>query len=492
MRRRVERFDLDVDAYPGYFVEVLARENDWTHGFAERVVVEYRRYAFLACTAEHVVVPSEEVDMAWHQHLLDTEQYWGHFCREVLNRPLHHRPNKGGSNGQSEHLELYRRTLQTYATTFGSEPPGDVWPPPERRFGSDPSRRRNTILDIGIRRRAHVIGVTVALALALPATVAWAVPATGVPAALGLGDLGWSDATASIVLAVASVIAVLASYGLRRALLGSASPTTADVMGHRVDVYDAAVLNTDTKVAVNVSVAALVHDEAPESSRPKYRLVRTGRLPIHAHPLERATYEAVPAARSISFAEVHARVRPEALRILEALRERQLLRDPNPYVGRRVAVVLPILVVVVGLTALSTAGSVTAGFILLGAIVLVIAALVLSVAPSQLTDLGRSALDAADQEHPAVFPVYDEDVADGRTLSWIIALQGTPVLRGATLSAIRAAINASADEGGGGQGVRRAGCGGGRQRVGESSGSGLGGLSGGSGGGGCGSGCGGN
>src|ERR1700754_539941 len=142
LRRRIERFDVDAGAHPGYFAEKLAYENNWTYSFAGRVLGEYRRYVYLACTADHVVVPSDAVDMAWHQHLLDTEQYWGEFCESVLERPLHHRPNKDGSVGQQQHLELYRRTLQAYEQAFGSEAPVEVWPPATRRFTTDSTQRR--------------------------------------------------------------------------------------------------------------------------------------------------------------------------------------------------------------------------------------------------------------------------------------------------------------------------------------------------------------
>src|SRR5882757_2225494 len=127
-------FDFDDAAQPGYFVGKLAHDNGWRREYAERVLGEYRRYVYLACTADHVVVPSDQVDMAWHQHLLDTEQYWGVFCESVLNRPLHHRPNKGGLAGQAVHQALYDHTLRTYAETFDCVAPEDIWPPPARRF----------------------------------------------------------------------------------------------------------------------------------------------------------------------------------------------------------------------------------------------------------------------------------------------------------------------------------------------------------------------
>ncbi|MFN7741158.1 MAG: glycine-rich domain-containing protein [Cyanobacteriota bacterium] len=58
---------------------------------------EYRRFLFLAMQAGHPVSPSRPVDLAWHQHLLDTRSYWQEFCPRVLGRPLHHTPSRGGA-----------------------------------------------------------------------------------------------------------------------------------------------------------------------------------------------------------------------------------------------------------------------------------------------------------------------------------------------------------------------------------------------------------
>jgi len=50
----------------------LARENGWCRAYTQRVIVEYKRFVYLAMTAGHVVTPSEEVDHAWHMHLTYT------------------------------------------------------------------------------------------------------------------------------------------------------------------------------------------------------------------------------------------------------------------------------------------------------------------------------------------------------------------------------------------------------------------------------------
>jgi len=134
-RIRAFTFDEDVDAaYP--FAARLARENGWSRRFADRAIEEYKRFMFLAIVAGHPVTPSDQVDQVWHLHLLYTRSYWDRFCGEVLGRPLHHGPTKGGKQERNRFELWYERTLASYRSVFG-EPPTDLWPLPEIRFGED-------------------------------------------------------------------------------------------------------------------------------------------------------------------------------------------------------------------------------------------------------------------------------------------------------------------------------------------------------------------
>jgi hypothetical protein len=131
--QRLEAFELD-DADAAYpWSQRLARENGWSHPLALRVAAEYKRFLFLACAAGHPVTPSEEVDAAWHLHLLYTRSYWEELCPEVLGRPLHHGPTRGGRQEGEKFHDWYQRTLESYRRFFG-EPPADIWPKAEERF----------------------------------------------------------------------------------------------------------------------------------------------------------------------------------------------------------------------------------------------------------------------------------------------------------------------------------------------------------------------
>ena len=129
LMQRLEQFEIDApDAVFPYSAR-LAQENHWTPAFTARVIAEYKRFAFLAREAGHMVVPSEAVDEAWHTHLIYTDNYWSKFC-EVLGKPLHHWPSNGGTEEDARFRDLYGQTLASYERLFGEAPPRDVWPRP--------------------------------------------------------------------------------------------------------------------------------------------------------------------------------------------------------------------------------------------------------------------------------------------------------------------------------------------------------------------------
>ena len=73
--------------------------------------------------------PSAIVDSVWHLHLTYTADYWGKFCKETLQRELHHYPSSGGNAESKKHDDWYRQTLVLYGKTFKEELPEDIWPP---------------------------------------------------------------------------------------------------------------------------------------------------------------------------------------------------------------------------------------------------------------------------------------------------------------------------------------------------------------------------
>lgn len=168
-------FRIDDTARPSWsFAQRLAHENRWKPSYAERVIVEYKRFLALTELAGHVICPSEQIDQAWHLHLLYTRSYWDRLCDGVLGRPLHHSPSSGGDAEHAKHLDLYQRTLASYRRLFGAEPPADIWPSAARRFGKDLLAARVSTADHLIVSRVWLAKLATALsAIAAAGLLGW-------------------------------------------------------------------------------------------------------------------------------------------------------------------------------------------------------------------------------------------------------------------------------------------------------------------------------
>ncbi|EGF90485.1 hypothetical protein ABI_35080 [Asticcacaulis biprosthecium C19] len=127
-------YDLDAADAELPFSRRLARDNNWSHAHAQATVEEYKRFIYLVCVSGTVLTPSEDVDQAWHLHLIYTRDYWDRFCDQTLGRKIHHGPTQGGAAEDSKYLDAYRRTLSLYETDFGTPPPASIWPDPVKRF----------------------------------------------------------------------------------------------------------------------------------------------------------------------------------------------------------------------------------------------------------------------------------------------------------------------------------------------------------------------
>lgn len=110
------------------FAEKLAQENAWPIERAEAALREYRRFLLMAWVSPGMVVPSKDVDEAWHLHLTHSRHYWEVLCGTILQKPFHHEPSLGGEAEDARHGDAYGRTLSLYEHLFDEEAPRDVWP----------------------------------------------------------------------------------------------------------------------------------------------------------------------------------------------------------------------------------------------------------------------------------------------------------------------------------------------------------------------------
>lgn len=165
----IQAFDIDGGPASLTFTKRLARENGWNAAFAERVVDEYKKFVFLCAAAGHPCSPSDEVDQAWHLHMIYTESYWIRLCGEVLPKPLHHGPTKGGQVEADKFVDWYERTLESYRAFFRQEPPTDIWPSGKDRFANSSAWKRVDTSRFwmapraGLRRAAKWVGAGTAL-----------------------------------------------------------------------------------------------------------------------------------------------------------------------------------------------------------------------------------------------------------------------------------------------------------------------------------------
>ena len=233
--QRILDFSIDGPEPPALsFAHRLARENGWPLPFADRAILEYKRFAFLAMTVGHPVCPSEQVDQVWHLHLTYTRSYWGRFCKEVLGKPLHHDPTKGGPSEAAKHVRMYDATLAGYREAFGCKPPADLWPSAAIRFGEDAQHRQ---VDTG--KSWIVPKATVRRGFAKAALLIAGLGLTGcVGPVLAEGGIDGPTYLLLFVTAYAAVFAL--ALVLRNKLRGPSDPI--EVHNDELDCYDIALL----------------------------------------------------------------------------------------------------------------------------------------------------------------------------------------------------------------------------------------------------------
>lgn len=131
--QKIEHFEIDDINSSFTFTDRLARENDWSLDYSLRVVLEYKKFIFLISIADFALTPSDQVDQAWHLHLLYTVSYWEDLCENTIKRKIHHGPTKGKEEKLS-FKDNYLKTLEYYSVIFGEKPPRDIWEDSEKRF----------------------------------------------------------------------------------------------------------------------------------------------------------------------------------------------------------------------------------------------------------------------------------------------------------------------------------------------------------------------
>ena len=87
----------------------------WTQKQVDRAIAHYKMFLHLLYLYPNsTIVPTQEIDRVWHQHILDTRKY-AQDCQWLFGYFIHHYPYFGmGSETQQQALETafsYTRTL---------------------------------------------------------------------------------------------------------------------------------------------------------------------------------------------------------------------------------------------------------------------------------------------------------------------------------------------------------------------------------------------
>ncbi|MCX6316556.1 MAG: hypothetical protein NTW29_04655 [Bacteroidetes bacterium] len=126
----IRLFAIDEPGAAVKYSDKLRQSSHWTPAYTSRVIEEYRKFIFLCMVLPRGASPSQAVDEAWHMHLTYTVNYWDGLCANILGKPLHHHPSRGGPEEKHKHTDWYQETLEGYQYYFGEQPPRDIWPPP--------------------------------------------------------------------------------------------------------------------------------------------------------------------------------------------------------------------------------------------------------------------------------------------------------------------------------------------------------------------------
>ena len=118
-------FTSNLDLEPIKF-SLTQREDgpNWSLSKAETLEVWYRRFLYLSSIyKDKVIVPSKDIDMFWHTHILDTQKYMLD-CENLFGRYIHHFPYFGmrGEKDRNQLKKSFHETEELFLLHFSESP----------------------------------------------------------------------------------------------------------------------------------------------------------------------------------------------------------------------------------------------------------------------------------------------------------------------------------------------------------------------------------
>ena len=116
-QEKLESLDLELIAqklmHPNY-------GQGWTRQQVDRAIANYKRFLHLLYLHPNsTIVPTQEIDEVWHQHILDTRKY-EQDCQWLFGYFVHHYPYFGmGSDAEQQAIDTtFARTQSLFAQYF--------------------------------------------------------------------------------------------------------------------------------------------------------------------------------------------------------------------------------------------------------------------------------------------------------------------------------------------------------------------------------------
>ncbi|NEQ85031.1 MAG: TIGR04222 domain-containing membrane protein, partial [Moorea sp. SIO2I5] len=485
--QRLQAFSLDDPDAKFPFSKRLARENRWSFNYTQRVIEEYKKFAFLAVVAGHPVSPSDPVDQVWHLHLTYTHSYWDEFCPNILQTPFHHQPSRGGASEKSKFDDWYSKTLASYHYFFGEAPPVDIWAPADLHFSQDvnfvrvnpqqhwilpkvnlhkrslprlslPKVSLNSLPKFGLNQYGIVF-----LLFVLTATI------TGCESLAFVNTINPLNFTGPLFLGFYQVLltaAVVLAYGLRWYLRQPASAPYGTSIS--LDPYETAYLVGGQQLAIDTAIVNLVQEQHLKPVPEDRRLELINPLRNKTNPLELKIENAVKIGQSIT--QIRASAASATDHIRDRLTDLNLLLTEDQAKSAQQYPALPLFaVLLLGISKIIVGISrhKPVGFLMILCLMTAIIGLGFLVVPVKHSRYGDTVLDNLRDTHWML-----QNPKDNSQLALAFALFGSTVLSQYGLQNLLKVFNPPSYSGNSG-GCGGSGCGGG------------------GGGGGCGGGCGG-
>ena len=100
------------------------------HNQVMLLLSEYHKWLCLLAKygGAHILSPSDKIDMVWHTHILDTEDYMD-TCEKICGKIIHHYPQNAFESQEKERISRHNNTITFYKEKYGlmSEEVEEIW-----------------------------------------------------------------------------------------------------------------------------------------------------------------------------------------------------------------------------------------------------------------------------------------------------------------------------------------------------------------------------